>query len=75
MASEAKLKKHVIICGYGPIGIILGRVLSAKKIPFVSLELNAQTAVKMRGLGLHCFYGDATSPEVLKKVNVEEALW
>ena len=74
VASEAKLRKHVIICGYGPIGIILGRVLSAKKIPFVSLELNAQTAVKMRGLGLHCFYGDATSPEVLKKVNIEEAI-
>jgi CPA2 family monovalent cation:H+ antiporter-2 len=71
---EAKLRKHVIICGYGPIGIILGRVLSAKKIPFVSLELNAQTVVKMRGLGLHCFYGDATSPEVLKKVNIEEAM-
>ena len=74
VASEAKLRKHVIICGYGPIGIILGRVLSVKKIPFVSLELNAQTAVKMRGLGLHCFYGDATSPEVLKKVNIEEAI-
>jgi len=69
---EAKLRRHVIICGYGPIGIMLGRVLSAKKIPFVSLELNAQTVVKMRGLGLNCFYGDATSPEVLRKVNVEE---
>ena len=70
----AQLRKHVIICGYGPIGIILGRVLSAKKIPFVSLELNAQTVVKMRGLGLNCFYGDATSPEVLRKVNIEEAI-
>ena len=71
---EAKLSRHVIICGYGPIGIILGRVLTAKKIPFVSLELNAQTVVKMRGLGLNCFYGDATSPEVLRKVNIEEAV-
>jgi CPA2 family monovalent cation:H+ antiporter-2 len=71
---EATLRKHVIICGYGPIGIMLGRVLSAKKIPFVSLELNAQTVVKMRGLGINCFYGDATSPEVLRKVNVEEAV-
>ena len=71
---EAKLRRHVIICGYGPIGIILGRVLSAKKIPFVSLELNPQTVVKMRELGLNCFYGDATSPEVLRKVNIEEAV-
>jgi mannitol/fructose-specific phosphotransferase system IIA component (Ntr-type) len=71
---EAKLRKHVIICGYGPIGIMLGRVLSAKKIPFVSLELNVQTVVKMRGLGLNCFYGDAASPEVLRKVNVQEAV-
>ena len=70
---EKKLRNHVIICGYGPIGIILGRVLRAKKIPFVALELNAQTVVKMRGLGLNCFYGDATSPEVLKKAHVEQA--
>ncbi|MCK5188169.1 MAG: PTS sugar transporter subunit IIA, partial [Deltaproteobacteria bacterium] len=70
---EKKLRNHVIICGYGPIGIILGRVLRAKKIPFVALDLNAQTVVKMRGLGLNCFYGDATSPEVLKKAHVEQA--
>jgi CPA2 family monovalent cation:H+ antiporter-2 len=70
---EKKLRHHVIICGYGPIGIILGRVLRAKKIPFVALDLNAQTVVKMRELGLNCFYGDAASPEVLKKVNVEQA--
>jgi CPA2 family monovalent cation:H+ antiporter-2 len=70
---EKKLRNHVIICGYGPIGIILGRVLRAKKIPFVALDLNAQTVVKMRGLGVNCFYGDATSPEVLKKAHVEQA--
>ena len=70
---EKKLRHHVIICGYGPIGILLGRVLRAKKIPFVALDLNAQTVVKMRELGVNCFYGDASSPEVLKKVNVEQA--
>ena len=70
---EKKLRHHVIICGYGPIGIILGRVLKAKNIPFVALELNAQTVVKMRGLGLNCLYGDATSPEVLKKAYIEQA--
>ena len=70
---EKKLRHHVVICGYGPIGIILGRVLKAKKIPFVALELNAQTVVKMRGLGLNCLYGDATSPEVLKKAYIEQA--
>jgi CPA2 family monovalent cation:H+ antiporter-2 len=70
---EKTIKRHVVICGYGPIGIILGRVLKTKKIPFVALDLNAQTVVKMRGLGLNCFYGDATSPEVLKKAHVEQA--
>jgi mannitol/fructose-specific phosphotransferase system IIA component (Ntr-type) len=70
---EKKLRHHVIICGYGPIGILLGRVLRAKKIPFIALDLNAQTVVKMRELGVNCFYGDAASPEVLKKVNVEKA--
>ena len=67
------LKNHVVICGYGPIGATIGRVLKAKHISLVALELNAQTVAKMRGLGVNCFYGDATSPEVLKKVHIERA--
>ena len=70
---DETLRNHVVICGYGPIGITIGRVLKAKHIPFAALELNAQTVVNMRGLGINCFYGDATSPEVLKKVHVERA--
>jgi mannitol/fructose-specific phosphotransferase system IIA component (Ntr-type)/voltage-gated potassium channel Kch len=71
--SEEALRNHVVICGYGPIGTTIGRVLKAKHIPLVALELNAQTVVKMRGLGINCLYGDATSPEVLRKVNIERA--
>jgi CPA2 family monovalent cation:H+ antiporter-2 len=70
---EDALRNHVVICGYGPIGITIGRVLKAKEIPFVALELNAQTVTKMRSLGVNCCYGDATSPEVLKKVHIERA--
>ncbi len=70
---EASLRNHVVICGYGPIGITIGRVLKSKGIPFVALELNAQTVTKMQNLGVNCFYGDATSPEVLRKVHIERA--
>jgi mannitol/fructose-specific phosphotransferase system IIA component (Ntr-type) len=70
---EDALRNHVVICGYGPIGITIGRVLKAKEIPFVALELNAQTVTKMRSLGVNCYYGDATSPEVLRKVHIERA--
>ncbi len=73
MMPEDALRDHVVICGYGPIGITIGRVLKAKGLPFVALELNAQTVTKMRRLGVNCFYGDATSPEVLKKVHIERA--
>ncbi len=73
MLPEDALQNHVVICGYGPIGITIGRVLKAKGIPFVALELNAQTVAKMRELGVHCVYGDATAPEVLKKVHIERA--
>ncbi len=72
-AAGTQMKNHIVICGYGPIGIMLGRVLNAKKIPFVALELNAATVIKMKNLGINCYYGDATSPEVLKKVNIEKA--
>ena len=74
LEDRARTKKdHVIICGYGPIGMTLGQVLNELKFPFLALELNAKTVEAMRGIDIPCFYGDATSYEVLKKANAEHA--
>ena len=70
---DDQLKNHVIICGYGPIGMTIGRVLKEKAIAFVALDLNAQTVNQMKKIDVDCFYGDASSYEVLMKLHADKA--
>lgn len=64
---------HVVICGFGPIGEILGRILSHHRIPFVVLELNPKTVERLTDLGQDAFYGDGASEEILYHCGLERA--
>jgi monovalent cation:H+ antiporter-2, CPA2 family len=64
---------QVVICGYGPVGMTIGRALQEKNVPFTSIELNARTVQKMSSLGIECIYGDASSPDVLEAAGIRSA--
>lgn len=63
---------HVIIVGFGINGKNLARVLSDTQIPYVVIELNADT-VKKKKKKEPIFYGDATSPEILHHAGIHKA--
>lgn len=69
------LKKsgHVIIIGFGINGRNLARVLKESGIPYVVLEINANTVKKMKKKGEPIYYGDGTSSEILHKMGVSMA--
>ena len=67
------LKDHVIIVGYGFNGTNLARVLAEIGIPYVVLELNAQTVRQAKQRGESIVYGDVSSTEVLERVGAERA--
>jgi len=68
-----RLKNHVIICGFGRIGVMLARELHAGGAPFVVLE-QAEAAVAMaRNLGYLCLQADATDEAALRAVGVPRA--
>lgn len=71
--SEADLHDHVIIVGYGLNGRNLAKVLSRTGVPYVVLELNAESVRKARDEGTPVVYGDATRREVLNQVGIERA--
>ena len=56
---------HVIIAGFGRFGQITGRVLRAKGIPFIALDISAEQVELVKRTGAEAFYGDASRPEVL----------
>ena len=70
---QIRLKDHVIIVGYGLNGRNLARVLSETEIPHLALDLDGDTVRRESRHGVPIYYGDATNPNVLRQVRIEEA--
>jgi CPA2 family monovalent cation:H+ antiporter-2 len=73
MTSSGGLRHHVIVVGYGLNGRNLARVLRAVSIPYLVLDLNAETVRRARGDGEKINFGDATRREVLHHAHIFEA--
>ena len=67
------LTDHVVICGFGSIGVTIGKILSDREIPYIALDMDGGRVKNMTDLDLRCFYGDAASPEVMQKIHIETA--
>ncbi len=68
-----QLTGHVVLCGFGAIGTVLARALSASSAGFVVLEANEARAIEARGQGYLCIHGDATGETVLQAAGVTRA--
>ncbi len=66
-----RLTGHTIIAGYGLNGRNLAKTLKATHIPYVVLEVNADTIRKAREAGEGIIYGDITRQDTLKRAGVE----
>jgi CPA2 family monovalent cation:H+ antiporter-2 len=72
-ASERGLDRHVIVVGYGVNGRYVSRVLHRIGIPYLVLELNAETVRAAGAQGAPIRYGDAGRRHALQYVGVERA--
>ena len=70
---EEKLSDHVVVIGYGLAGRLMGTTLTECGVPFVALELNADTVRTARAEGAPVYYADATSIEALEHANVSSS--
>ena len=68
-----RMKDHVIVVGYGLNGRNLARVLDETEIPYVVLDLDGDTVRRESRSGAPIYYGDATNPNVLRRVRIEDA--
>jgi voltage-gated potassium channel Kch len=67
------LNGHVIVCGFGRIGLMLAQELQAGRASFVILERGEDRVAQARNLGYLCVQGDATNEEALKEAGVTRA--
>ena len=68
-----KLSGHVIICGYGRIGVMLARELAAAGTPLIVLERNTDRLTEAETAGHLTLAGDATEEGLLVRAGVTRA--
>jgi len=64
---------RTVIVGYGPIGQMVARLLREEGVQPVLVEMNVDTARRLRVDGYPVVYGDATRPEVLEAAGIRTA--
>ena len=68
-----KLSNHVIVCGYGRIGVALARALKDGGAPLVVLEQSDHRVAEAREAGHLCLQGDATNEAALEAAGIDRA--
>jgi voltage-gated potassium channel Kch len=68
-----RLRDHVIVCGFGRIGVMLALDLQAGAAPFVVLEQSEAAVATARDLGYLCLHADATDEAALRAAGIDHA--
>ncbi len=67
------LEGHAVIVGLGVGGRLVAEALERRDVPFLALELNAETVRRERAKQRPVYYGDASSREVLDHAGLKAA--
>jgi CPA2 family monovalent cation:H+ antiporter-2 len=70
---ETELVNHVVVVGYGVAGRLTASALAACGVPYVILELNAETVRAAKQRSEPVYYADATSEEALNHARLKGA--
>jgi voltage-gated potassium channel len=68
-----KLENHVIVCGYGRIGVELAKALRDGRAPVVVVEQNERRIADARSAGHLVVQGDATNESTLQDAGIDRA--
>jgi voltage-gated potassium channel len=68
-----KLENHIIVCGYGRIGVELAKALKDGRAPYVVLEQEERRVKQARDAGHPCIQGDATNEVSLQDAGISRA--
>jgi hypothetical protein len=63
----------VIICGFGRVGQIVGRILRMRGIAFTALEQDSAQVEVIRRFGTKIYYGNPARPDLLRAAGADHA--
>jgi CPA2 family monovalent cation:H+ antiporter-2 len=64
---------RIIIAGFGRVGQQLAKLLTAQGIEYVAFENDAKLVSKLHKQGIPVYFGNASRPELLRRVHADEA--
>jgi len=67
------IEHHIVICGFGRVGMYVGRALELCGIPFVVIDYNHHKVMELRQRGIEVVYGDPADIDVLDYAQVDKA--
>ncbi|MFB6306973.1 MAG: cation:proton antiporter, partial [Flavobacteriales bacterium] len=70
---ENNLENHLVIIGFGLNGNNLAKAATASDIPYVVIEMNAETVRQQKAKGTSIIFGDATQDHILEAVHLSDA--
>ncbi len=68
-----RLHNHVVICGFGRIGVQLAKELHAASKGFVIVERDARKVSEAQALGYLCLAADAADENALRQAGIDRA--
>ncbi len=69
----AKLKDHIILCGYGQMGREVARSLQNEGVPFVIIDASQEAIARAASDGYPHVLGNATSDDILNEARIQQA--
>jgi monovalent cation:H+ antiporter-2, CPA2 family len=64
---------HVIVAGYGRVGVVIVDLLEQQKIPYLAVDADVERVRRARKLGRKVYYGDAARVEFLRACGIDRA--
>jgi len=72
-AFSKKLKRHIIICGYGRVGQHIAHLLDKIDFPYIALDLDAELVKRASLAGEPVIYGNPAHPDILRAAGLDYA--
>lgn len=63
----------VLIAGFGRVGRMIGEMLAREEVPFVAVDLDAESVAAARREGRPVHFGDASQAELLLRLHADRA--
>ena len=73
LQGSAEIQRHVVICGFGRIGSLVGTALETFAVPYVVVEIDPDIVCALRVRGIPCIFGNAAHLSILERTHVDRA--